>query len=496
MRDRIKLSCMILVFIVFAISHIGYASPNMICGQVKSIIDEKPVQDVLIKIENSGFVAKTDSSGKFVLDYAPGEFRVMFKKIGFFPHSVSLNISQKSYFPLEVTLLNPVPKVVDMYGKPVQGASLLFKKEYEGAIPSNEVTNSEGIYTLDYLNGSFQVLFKKEGFRTDGYDFNLQEKRYPKINIFVLCPVKFGLYVNDMYFPQTTMTFKVAPNDPHPGGGFYVPRIKGTWEGKYFLYDSPPVIHTASSPISFYLFPETQGRLGPGGDAFESGHTIHLLKVSSGGQVADFGRDGGTFDKIDCDFVPILERVAYFSGGLASQQYNIYKLNLNLEPGRYAFCQFEKPPLHKFFFPDKKAYFFQVEKGSGTESSGSSAVSQTQADSLISYHQGIVGKWEGEGCQSSGSCWTIAIHILPFDQNGSEIPKGTIEYPSLKCKANLEFLRWENNKAVFVERYFQKGNCVPDGILHLEPKGKDVLSYVWAYPNGEIEAITDVKRIE
>lgn len=106
----------------------------------------------------------------------------------------------------------------------------------------------------------------------------------------------------------------------------------------------------------------------------------------------------------------------------------------------------------------------------------------------------IIGTWEGRGCQSSGSCWTIKIHILPLKSN--DVIEGTISYPSLNCTARLEFVRWENSTAVFRERYIKRGNCVDNGWLYLTPKDNMKLDYIWAWPNGKKDAHTEVALVE
>jgi len=110
------------------------------------------------------------------------------------------------------------------------------------------------------------------------------------------------------------------------------------------------------------------------------------------------------------------------------------------------------------------------------------------------FESGLAGTWEGRGCQGSGSCWTIKINIPPYDSKDSV--GGTIEYPSLRCKARLEFVRWENATAVFRERYTKKGNCVDNGWLFLTPKDTDTLDYAWAWPDGRKDAYTEVALIK
>ena len=115
-------------------------------------------------------------------------------------------------------------------------------------------------------------------------------------------------------------------------------------------------------------------------------------------------------------------------------------------------------------------------------------------NNFLNYAKGdLTGTWKGRGCQSNGSCWSILINIPPYTD---KVKGGTIEYPSLDCKARLEFVGWDNNTAVFRERYIKKGSCVTDGWLYLTPIGINKLDYVWAYPDGREEARAEVTRVE
>jgi hypothetical protein len=106
--------------------------------------------------------------------------------------------------------------------------------------------------------------------------------------------------------------------------------------------------------------------------------------------------------------------------------------------------------------------------------------------------QDLIGTWEGRGCQSNGSCWSIHISIPPFNDDATG---GTIAYPSLNCEAKLEFVRWEGNTAVFRERYIKKGRCVTDGWLRLTPLDSGRVQFIWAWPDGRKEAWTEISRV-
>ncbi|MBI5159805.1 MAG: hypothetical protein HY996_00050 [Micrococcales bacterium] len=104
----------------------------------------------------------------------------------------------------------------------------------------------------------------------------------------------------------------------------------------------------------------------------------------------------------------------------------------------------------------------------------------------------LVGHFTGEGCQPDGPCWTIDIVIdWPLED---EVVTGRIAYPSLRCDARLEFVRWERDTAVFRERYVHQGPCVPDGWLRLRPTDVQRLEFVWAWPSGTVDSRSSVRR--
>lgn len=104
----------------------------------------------------------------------------------------------------------------------------------------------------------------------------------------------------------------------------------------------------------------------------------------------------------------------------------------------------------------------------------------------------LAGHFVGDGCQASGVCWTIDIVIdAPV---GDARVIGHIAYPSLRCDARLELVRWEGETAVFRERYIHRATCVPDGWLWLRPLDVQRLDFVWAWPDGTRDPHTTVRR--
>ena len=104
----------------------------------------------------------------------------------------------------------------------------------------------------------------------------------------------------------------------------------------------------------------------------------------------------------------------------------------------------------------------------------------------------FAGSWRGEGCQSDGPCWTVAV-ALEGDEQGR--PTGAIAYPSDGCAGHLEFVRWEaGDVAAFRERFENPGKCVADGWLRLRLLDKKTMTFVWSHPDGRVDAGTTLHR--
>ncbi len=102
------------------------------------------------------------------------------------------------------------------------------------------------------------------------------------------------------------------------------------------------------------------------------------------------------------------------------------------------------------------------------------------------------GTWEGQGCQSDGPCWSI-LAVIVADEEGR--PTGAISYPSEGCTGRLQFVQWEpGDVAVFRERFDKPGRCVPNGWLRLQLVDTKTMNFVWAHPDGRVDAGTTLQR--
>jgi hypothetical protein len=327
-------------------------------------IGQKPantVEDrsgVTVRVEHSGFKAISDEKGSYCLDYAPGAFRVLFGKAGYFPHAVPLNLATKTAFPMEDVELQPSPKVVDIFGGSVEGVTIACRTGLDDPRDTGKQTDHDGQLLLEPLEQECEVVLRTEGFRNATFVWNPKDGRYPKEKTIILCPEKFGVYVGSVLIPDSEVVFERAPMDSFAGGA--IPRVKAPWEGKYFIRSKPTVLSRSSSTVTFLIYPRTAGRLGPGGDPFESESMIKLLRVGAEGHIAEFGPGEGTYTEVPCNIEPVLQRREQMAGGLASQRIEILKAELALEPGCYAFVSFEKAPLANLFAPGGTGYHFEV----------------------------------------------------------------------------------------------------------------------------------------
>lgn len=76
---------------------------------------QDPIQAVSITIENSAFSATSDGSGRFNIDYAPGKLALQASKPGHTTEQINLELSQKVKYPLNDTILYPIPQQAGIY---------------------------------------------------------------------------------------------------------------------------------------------------------------------------------------------------------------------------------------------------------------------------------------------------------------------------------------------------------------------------------------------
>lgn len=134
MKSEVKMMFKALsVFLLFfATLFSGCGKNERIVGKVQDVF-ANPLADVTVKIQKSTFSAKTDNSGSYSLDYAPGSMKLIFSKTGYTTHILDLDIQQKSYFPAEIITLYPIPQENGLYYIDTEKKQLL-KLEENGIV--------------------------------------------------------------------------------------------------------------------------------------------------------------------------------------------------------------------------------------------------------------------------------------------------------------------------------------------------------------------------
>jgi hypothetical protein len=101
---KLRVLALVCVLILIAFAACDSRGSDSIVGVVK---DEngKPIEGVKIQIENMKTSATTDKSGKYSIEYDPGDLRIHFSKRCFSEKIVRISISEKNRYPMkDITL--------------------------------------------------------------------------------------------------------------------------------------------------------------------------------------------------------------------------------------------------------------------------------------------------------------------------------------------------------------------------------------------------------
>jgi hypothetical protein len=104
------------LFLLLVTSFTLYSCDKSINGR---IIDNfnKPVENVEIKITNSGYESKSDNKGKFKIDYAAGKFKIVFKNHNYIDVEKELEINEQKNYPLGQIEMIRIPDSTGLYFK-------------------------------------------------------------------------------------------------------------------------------------------------------------------------------------------------------------------------------------------------------------------------------------------------------------------------------------------------------------------------------------------
>jgi len=141
------------VFVLGVILLTGCGKNKRIEGKVQDAFGS-PLSDVTVKIEKSAFSAKTDGSGQYSLDYAPGPIKLIFSKKGYTTRELTLNIQQKVHFPAEKMVLYPIPTENGLFYIDIDNKRLVkldkngTMKEREGGAKSYYIQPPKNVPTI------------------------------------------------------------------------------------------------------------------------------------------------------------------------------------------------------------------------------------------------------------------------------------------------------------------------------------------------------------
>ena len=148
-----KIACFMLLIIVFLSMTENVEAK--IHGIVKDIFG-KGIDGVSVQIENTGFQAKTNKSGKYSIDYVPGNITLLYSKSGYTTHKLCLSIYEKAKFPAAPIEMWPIPKAGIYYldnerGKIIKVESYIVNKNKKVQKPKVDY----GIPTMHTLHHIF-----------------------------------------------------------------------------------------------------------------------------------------------------------------------------------------------------------------------------------------------------------------------------------------------------------------------------------------------------
>lgn len=146
MRNSDRNLCRHLAFWVLVAFLAGCSSDPRITGQV---FDEfgKPVIGATVQIEGTTFRSITDVSGKYSVNYVPGNFTVDVQKQGFTSAHFSLSIASPMQYPAAPVTILSLPQMPGFYLFAPSGYKGVF---YPAAISHNVINNVERIGVLNF----------------------------------------------------------------------------------------------------------------------------------------------------------------------------------------------------------------------------------------------------------------------------------------------------------------------------------------------------------
>jgi len=109
-------------------------------------------------------------------------------------------------------------------------------------------------------------------------------------------------------------------------------------------------------------------------------------------------------------------------------------------------------------------------------------------------YRAVAGTWRGIGVQyDTQEQWDVVMILRAHA--ALESPIGTIEYPSLQCKAELILEGQKGGMLVLREKMvIGAGTCIDGGSIRIPRDGRSPLEWRWFYPSGSEGAKAQLER--
>ena len=310
---------------------LSWAEP-VITGTVNDSAKKTPLENVGIRIANSGFESKAGKNGQFKLPFVPGNFTVVFEGKGLIPKAVPLSLSSNSNYPMGEVNMYQFPIIIDMYENPLDGVAITVKQasyDSKGTLLSNAVSNSEGQVLMEYSKGDLQITAAKKGYRTRSIVFNTDRPQEVSKYRWLLPPDNPGLYYGTNRIKKSAFNFSGKKMV-----GFMIPAY---YDGSYSVSSKPEILIYKDN-LTLYWVPEHGATLGENPFASKGGIFIYKVAPDKKFVVYDHGRSKG--ERLDTlKITSLYNEVDSAFGGLVQQKLQVFKIELNLPFGQYVLFQ-------------------------------------------------------------------------------------------------------------------------------------------------------------
>ena len=343
------------VLVIFFAYSTSYASA-LIFGEVKSD-NGVLLNNVNVRILNSGYKTNSNQNGIFKLPFSPGNFTIVFEKLGYVPRAYKLSLSTKDKYPLGNVSLKKFPKFYDVFESQIENVKIIVKQKNRGETLTvdHRITDDNGDFILQYYSSYMIIEAKKEYYRPQIIELDLVNYEKPLPSKIILPPLSPGLFYEKKAIPTNRFDFEKKKMV-----GLMIPAY---YDGSYTAVGTPFLLTSTKQDFVFFWMPKTDVTFGT--NQFASKGGLFVLKVMGNGNFVfyDYGVSEG--QKIAFEIEPIYNKTAYYSDGLVQQEIQVYKVKINLPIGEYFLFEGGGNSMDREPHPDKdlNSWYFYV----GTE---------------------------------------------------------------------------------------------------------------------------------